>query len=103
MSASSDASGGASPRARGPVGAWLALLVLTALEVGVVGLPVDRRVRVTALVGFAMTKALLVLAAFMGLRRQSRVARFAVLAPLVLAPALAVVLMLDAVFRATQR
>jgi len=89
--------------ARGLVTALLALLVLTALEVGVVGLPIERRVRVTVLVGLAMTKALLVLTAFMGLGRESRLARLAVLAPLVLAPGFAVALMLDAVFRVAER
>ncbi|HEY2731123.1 MAG TPA: cytochrome C oxidase subunit IV family protein [Polyangia bacterium] len=79
------------------------LLVLTALEVLVVGLPVDRTARITALVGLAMAKALVVLVAFMGIGRESRLLRLALLAPLLLAPAFAVALMLDTAFRVTQR
>ena len=85
------------------VATLLGLLALTALEVGVVGLPVDRAARITALVGLGMTKALLLLASFMRIGRESRILRLAVLAPLVLAPGFAVALMLDAVFRVTQR
>ena len=85
------------------VATLLGLLALTALEVGIVGLPVDRAARITALVGLAMTKALLMLAAFMRIGRESRILRLALLAPLMLAPGFAVALMLDAVFRVTQR
>ena len=79
------------------------LLMLTALEVGVAGLPVDRTARITALCGLAMTKALVVLAAFLRLGRQPGPLRLALLAPLLLAPGFAVALMLDAAFRVTQR
>jgi caa(3)-type oxidase subunit IV len=81
-----------------------ALFVLTALEVGVVNLPVERALRVTALVGLAMTKALLLLVAFMRLGREPRLIKFTALVPLFVAPGFAVVLMLEAAFRAaTQR
>ena len=105
MSAEADTSPGipSRERMRGLVGAVLALFTLTALEVGVVDLPVDRVARITALVGLSMTKVLLVLTVFMGLRREPRVLRFAVIAPLLLAPGFAVALMLDAVFRVTHR
>jgi hypothetical protein len=83
--------------------ALLTLLALTALEVIVVGLPVDRTARITALSGLSMTKALLVLLAFLRIGRESRIVRFALLAPLFLAPAFAVALMLDAAFRVTLR
>jgi heme/copper-type cytochrome/quinol oxidase subunit 4 len=83
--------------------ALLALLALTALEVVVVGLPVDRTARITALCGLAMTEALLVLVAFLRLGRQSRIVRLAILVPLVLGPGFGVALMLDAAFRVTQR
>ena len=79
------------------------LLILTALEVGVVGLPVDRAARITALVGLGMTKGLLVLAAFMRIGREPRILRLGVLVPLILAPGFAVALMLDTAFRVTQR
>lgn len=81
-----------------------ALFVLTALEVGVVNLPVERALRVTALVGLAMTKALLLLVAFMRLGREPRIIKFTALVPLFVAPTFAVALMLEAAFRAaTQR
>jgi len=79
------------------------LLALTALEVIVVGLPVDRTARITALSGLAMTEALLVLVAFLRLGRQSRFVWLAILVPLVLGPGFAVALMLDTAFRVTQR
>jgi caa(3)-type oxidase subunit IV len=81
-----------------------ALFLLTALEVGVVNLPVERALRVTALVGLAMTKALLLLVAFMRLGREPRLIKLTALVPLFVAPTFAVVLMLEAAFRAaTQR
>jgi cytochrome c oxidase subunit IV len=93
----------ASPRAGRLFAALCGLLALTALELGVVGLPVDRTARITALCGLAMTKALVVLAAFLRIGRESRVLRLALLAPLLLAPAFTVALMLDTAFRVTQR
>jgi hypothetical protein len=81
----------------------LALLALTVLEVGVVGLPVDRAARITTLVGLGMTKGLLLLVVFMRIGRESRILRLGVLVPLILAPGFAVALMLDTVFRVTQR
>jgi heme/copper-type cytochrome/quinol oxidase subunit 4 len=60
-----------------PQSAWrltlalLFLLGLTALEVGVVGLPgVDRAVRITALIGLGMTKGAVLLTAFMRMGRE---------------------------------
>jgi hypothetical protein len=90
-------------RARGLVAALAALLVMTVLEVGVVGLPVDRAARITALVGLGLTKGLLLLTVFMRIGREPRILRLGVLIPLVLAPGFAVALMLDTVFRVTQR
>jgi hypothetical protein len=83
--------------------ALLFLLALTALEVTVVGLPVDRAARITALVGLGLTKGLVLLVAFMRFGREPLVLRAAVLIPLVLAPGFAVALMLDAAFRVVQR
>jgi hypothetical protein len=91
------------PRTSRLVIALFGLLALTALEVIVVGLPVDRTARITALAGLAMTEALVILTAFMRIGRESRIVRLAILAPLVLAPTFAVALMLDAAFRVTQR
>lgn len=83
--------------------ALFVLLVTTAVEVIVAGLPVDRTVRITALCGLAMTKASVLLVAFMRLGRQSFIVRLAILAPLVLGPGFAVAIMLDAAFRVTLR
>jgi heme/copper-type cytochrome/quinol oxidase subunit 4 len=83
--------------------ALVVMLAFTALEVIVVGLPVDRTARITALCGLAMTKALLLMTAFMRIGRESRVVRLALMAPLFFAPVFAVALMLDAAFRVTQR
>ncbi len=81
-----------------------ALFALTALEVTVVNLPVERALRVTALVGLAMTKALVLFVAFMRLGREPRIIKFTALVPLFIAPTFAVALMLEAAFRAaTQR
>jgi cytochrome c oxidase subunit IV len=83
--------------------ALLFLLALTAMEVTVVGLPVDRAARITALVGLGMTKGLVLLTAFMRFGREPLALRAAVLIPLLLAPGFAVVLMLDTAFRVVQR
>jgi hypothetical protein len=80
--------------------AFGALLALVALELVVVRLDAERAERVTALAGLAMAKAALVLTVFMGLGRESRLVRATALAPLLLAPGFAVVLMLEAAFRA---
>ncbi|HVX95780.1 MAG TPA: cytochrome C oxidase subunit IV family protein [Polyangia bacterium] len=83
--------------------ALFVLLVTTAVEVIVAGLPVDRTARITALCGLAMTKASILLVAFMRLGRQPFIVRLAILTPLVLGPGFAVAIMLDAAFRVTMR
>jgi cytochrome c oxidase subunit IV len=80
--------------------AFAALLVLVALELAVIRADAARAERVTALAGLAMAKAALVLTAFMGVGRESRLVRAMALLPLLLAPGFAVVLMLEAAFRA---
>ena len=79
---------------------FAALLALVALELVVVRLDAGRAERVTALCGLAMAKAALVLLGFMRLGSESRVVRVTALLPLLLAPGFAVVLMLEAAFRA---
>jgi cytochrome c oxidase subunit IV len=93
-----------------PQSAWrltlalLFLLGLTALEVGVVGLPgVDRAVRITALIGLGMTKGAVLLTASMRMGREPLVLRAAVIVPLLFAPGFAVALMLDTAYRVMQR
>jgi len=79
---------------------FVALIALTGLELLVVGQPAERAARVTALVGLSTTKAAVILLGFMGLRGEPRVMRLTIVAPLLIAPAFAVVLMLESAFRA---
>ena len=85
-------------RARYVVG-FLVLLILTALELGVIRLEVEHAARITALCGLAMAKAALLLWVFMDLRERPRLVKVLMLAPLLFAPGLTIVLMLDAVHR----
>lgn len=80
--------------------AFAALVAITALELAVVQLPIERAARITALVGLGVTKVATVLMLFMNLRGEPRGLRLGMLLPLLLAPGFAVVLMLDAAFRA---
>ena len=82
--------------------AFAALVAITALELAVVQLPLpgERAARITALVGLGTTKVATLLMFFMNLRGEPRGLRLGVLLPLLLAPGFAVVLMLDAAFRA---
>ena len=80
--------------------AFAAMVTITTLELVVIQLPVERAARITALCGLAATKAAVVLMAFMNLRGEARGLRLGVLAPMLLAPGFAVVLMLEAAFRA---
>lgn len=81
------------------VAVYLVLVTFTAMEVSVVRLDLDRALRIVALVGLATAKAAALLIFFMRLRSESRTLKVLVSLPLVLAPAFAVVLMLDAVYR----
>jgi caa(3)-type oxidase subunit IV len=78
---------------------YLVLVTFTAMEIGLVHLDVDRALRIMALSGLAMAKAGAVLLFFMRLRLESATLRFIAAVPVILAPAFAVVLMLDAVYR----
>jgi heme/copper-type cytochrome/quinol oxidase subunit 4 len=80
--------------------AFATMVTITTFELVVIQLPVERAARITALAGLAMTKGAVVLLYFMNLRGESRGLRLTVLAPLLLAPLFAVVLMLEAAFRA---
>ena len=86
------------PRALVPL--FLALLLLTTLELGVATrLDAERAIRITALCGLAIAKGTLLLWWVMHLGRQPLRLRLVVLTPLVFSAGLAVVLMLDAVGR----
>lgn len=83
----------------GYVSGLLVLVTLTALELGVIRLEIEHAARVAALCGLAMAKAAMLLWVFMDLRAQSRLIQVLALAPLVMAPGFAIVLMLDVVHR----
>jgi len=79
---------------------YLVLVTFTAMEISLVGLDVERALRIMALVGLAIGKAGALLIFFMRLRFESATLRFVAAVPIALAPAFAIVLMLDAVYRA---
>ena len=79
---------------------FLALVTLTALEITVIRFEISRAARITALVGLAMAKVGALLVYFLDLRSASRGFKLAAAVPLLLAPIVAVVLMIDAVHRA---
>jgi caa(3)-type oxidase subunit IV len=81
------------------VAGFLVLVLLTALELGVIRLQAGHAARVTALCGLAMAKAALLLWVFMDLRERPRLVKVLALGPLLLAPGFTIVLMLDAVYR----
>ncbi|HEY7725866.1 MAG TPA: cytochrome C oxidase subunit IV family protein [Anaeromyxobacteraceae bacterium] len=79
---------------------FLALALLTALEVGVVYLPaIGKGPMVLALVGLAVTKAALVGLFFMHLRYETRIMRLTVAIPLATPAIYAVVLIAEATLR----
>ena len=78
---------------------YMVLVSFTAMEVSLVRLDVDRALRIMALAGLAMGKGGLLLIYFMRLRTESVVLRLAAAVPIAIAPIVAVVLMLDAVYR----
>ena len=76
------------------------LLVLTALELGVIRAPgVGRGAVVAALVGLAVAKASLIALFFMHLRYETRILRLTVFAPLAAPAVYAMALMADAAWR----
>jgi cytochrome c oxidase subunit 4 len=95
--------GSASPpataRSRSSFIIFLALVVLTALELYTTGLQVERALRITALCGLAITKGALVLLFFMHLRDEPRALKLTVLVPIATSVAFVVVLALETVAR----
>jgi len=82
------------------VAVFAGLLVLTALELGVIRAPgVARAAVVAALVGLAVAKAALIALFFMHLRYETRILKFTVLGPLAAPAVYALVLMADAAWR----
>jgi caa(3)-type oxidase subunit IV len=78
---------------------YLVLVTLTAMEISLVHLDVERALRIMALAALAMAKGGALLLFFMRLRVESRTLRFIAAVPIAVAPVFAVVLMLDAVYR----
>jgi caa(3)-type oxidase subunit IV len=79
---------------------FVALVVLTGLELGVVYLGVGRKLLITALIGLAVAKAAAVALYFMHLKDETRTLRRTVGIPLVAIPSLyAFVLIAEAIAR----
>jgi caa(3)-type oxidase subunit IV len=78
---------------------FLALVTLTAIEITVIRFEISRAARITALAGLAMMKVGALSGYFMDLRSASRGFKLAAAVPLLLAPIVAVVLMMEAVHR----
>jgi hypothetical protein len=77
---------------------FAALIALTSLELIVIGLGIERAVRITALAGLLMAKVGLVLFSLMRARENRRAARLTLVA-IVFGAGTAVVLMLESVYR----
>ena len=86
------------PRAAVVAATFCAVVLLTALELIVVGLEMDRAARITTLAGLLMAKVGLVLVVFMRAREGRPAVRLALTA-IVLAAGAAIVLMLETIFR----
>jgi cytochrome c oxidase subunit IV len=79
---------------------FLALAVLTAIEVGVVYLPgIGKAPMIVALVGLAVSKAALVGLFFMHLKHETRILKLTVLIPMATPALYAFVLIADAMWR----
>ncbi len=78
-------------------GVWLALLILTAVELAVVYLHMPKPIMITCLVALALVKAALVAAYFMHLKFEKYALMLIVLSPLVLSAILYVGLVPDAI------
>jgi caa(3)-type oxidase subunit IV len=85
---------------RGYLRVFLALVVLTAAELGLVYVPgIARRALIAGLVLLALGKAALVLLFFMHLHGETRALKLTVILPFLLPALFALVLMSDAVWR----
>ncbi|GAC1352161.1 MAG: hypothetical protein NVS3B20_04460 [Polyangiales bacterium] len=82
---------------------FVVLVVLTAIELGVVYMPIPKKLIVTALIGLALAKAYTVAMYYMHLKAETKIMKLLVYVPLVAPPFYAIVLMLEAAFRLLQR
>lgn len=78
-------------------GVWLALLILTILELGATKLPAPKFIVVFTLCALALTKAALVAAYFMHLKFEKRALMLIVMSPLLLSAILYIGLVPDAI------
>ncbi len=78
---------------------FVVLGVLTALEIGVVYLPISWGLMVSALVGLAVVKAATVGIFYMHLGHETMVLKMTVMVPMAVPGFYAIVLILDAVYR----
>jgi len=78
-------------------GVWLALLILTILELGVTKLPVPKFIEIFALCALALTKAAMVAAYFMHLKFERGALILIVMSPLLLSAILYIGLVPDAI------
>ena len=78
---------------------FLILALLTALEVGVVYMPIGEVALISALIGLALVKAVLVALFFMHLRDESRVLKLSILIPMATPMFYALVLITEAAWR----
>jgi len=76
---------------------WLALLILTILELGVTKLPVPKFIEIFALCALALTKAAMVAAYFMHLKFERGALILIVMSPLLLSAILYIGLVPDAI------
>ena len=78
---------------------FVVLIVLTGLELGVVYLPIGKKLIVTGLVGLALAKAYTVAMYYMHLKGETRIMKFVVYLPMIFPALYAVVLMFEALWR----
>jgi len=79
---------------------FVVLVVLTGVELGVVYIIHSKKLLVSALVGLALAKAYTVAMYYMHLKAETKIMKFMVYLPLIAPPMYAVVLMLEAAWRA---
>ena len=78
---------------------FFVLAILTALEVGVVDVPMGKTLIITALIGLAVVKAAIVALFYMHLNHDTKIMKLSIALPLSIPAVYAVVLIMDAQMR----
>jgi len=78
---------------------FFVLAILTALEVGVVDVPMGKTLIITALIGLAVVKAAIVALFYMHLNHDTKIMKLSIALPLSIPAVYAVVLIIDAQMR----